>query len=72
MPWPSHWSGLADLAAMGGYAAYVWGSVAACGMAFALEVLGLRARRRRAVAAIRVATHSATKARPEAGEPPCP
>ena len=44
------WATWNDFLAMGGYAPYVWGSVGATAAALALEVLGLRARRRAALA----------------------
>lgn len=43
-----HWSSVGDFFAMGGYAVYVWGSVLACTVLLAGEVLIARAGRARA------------------------
>jgi heme exporter protein D len=40
------WHSVADFAAMGGYATYVWGSMAAVAAGLAVEVSALRARTR--------------------------
>jgi heme exporter protein D len=40
-----NWSSYSAFFAMGGYAFYVWGSVAACAIAVAAELVGLRGRR---------------------------
>jgi heme exporter protein D len=40
-----NWTSPAAFFAMGGYAAYVWGSVAVCVVAVAGELVALRARR---------------------------
>jgi heme exporter protein D len=46
-----NWGSAGDFFAMGGYAVYVWGSYAVTLVAMAIELAGLRARRRRAAAA---------------------
>ncbi len=43
------WHSASEFFAMGGYALYVWGSVAACAVAMAGEVVALRLRRRAAL-----------------------
>ncbi len=48
MPWNSHWVGVADFLAMGGYASYVWISIGACALAVLIESLQLRRRHRAA------------------------
>jgi heme exporter protein D len=40
------WHSVSEFFAMGGYAPYVWGSVAACALAMAIEVCSLRRRHR--------------------------
>jgi heme exporter protein D len=40
-----HWNSLDEFLAMGGYALYVWGSLAACALAMALEPWLLKRRR---------------------------
>ncbi len=47
------WGGAAEFFAMGGYAPYVWGSYAVVALCIVVEVLGLRARRRAALARLR-------------------
>jgi heme exporter protein D len=47
------WHSVSEFLWMGGYAAYVWGSVAACAIAMAVEVGALRRRRRALVGALR-------------------
>lgn len=42
-----YWHSLSDFLHMGGYAGYVWGSVAATAVVMALEVWQLRLRQRR-------------------------
>lgn len=42
-----NWSSVAEFAAMGGYALYVWGAYAVTGAALAWELLTLVQRRRR-------------------------
>jgi heme exporter protein D len=42
-----HWNSLQEFLAMGGYAFFVWSSMAATAIAIALELLILRARRAR-------------------------
>ena len=44
------WKSLGDFLHMGGYALYVWGSVAACALGLLAEVAALRLRRRAALA----------------------
>ena len=48
-----HWPDLGAFLAMGGYAAYVWGSAGACALVVVVETMGVRARRRRAEAFVR-------------------
>ena len=47
------WHNAAEFFAMGGYAAYVWGSLGACAVAMAVEPWLLRRRHRQLVAAVR-------------------
>lgn len=47
-----NWNSPAAFFAMGGYAAYVWGSVAVCMVAVAGELVALRARRAAVLRAI--------------------
>ncbi len=47
------WQSASQFFAMGGYALYVWGSVAACAAALCAEVVALRLRRRAALAMVR-------------------
>jgi heme exporter protein D len=47
------WHSMSEFLWMGGYAAYVWGSVAACALAMAVEVGALRRRHRALVRALR-------------------
>ena len=47
------WHSAAEFFAMGGYALYVWGSVAACAVALGSELAMLRQRRRAALAMLR-------------------
>ncbi|MGA8009034.1 MAG: heme exporter protein CcmD [Thiomonas sp.] len=44
-----NWDSLAGFLAMGGYARYVWGSVAVCMLGIGFEILSLRIRRRAAL-----------------------
>jgi heme exporter protein D len=53
-----NWNSPAEFFAMGGYAFYVWGSVIVTAAAFAIEIVGLRKRRRAAIATLR-GTHAA-------------
>jgi len=45
-----HWNSLAEFAAMGGHALYVWGSFGVCALAMLAEPLLLRRRRRQLAA----------------------
>jgi heme exporter protein D len=47
------WHSAAEFFAMGGYAAYVWGSVGACAVAMAVEPWLVRRRHRQLVQAVR-------------------
>jgi heme exporter protein D len=47
------WNSAADFFAMGGYALYVWGSFVVTAAALAIEIIGLRRRRRAALADLR-------------------
>jgi heme exporter protein D len=47
------WHSVSEFFAMGGYAAYVWGSVAACALAMAAEAWALRRRHRLLVRRLR-------------------
>ena len=47
------WHSAAQFLAMGGYAPYVWGSVAACAAAIAAELVALAQRRRAAMRMLR-------------------
>jgi heme exporter protein D len=47
------WNSAADFFAMGGYAFYVWGSFVVTAVALAVEIAGLRRRRRAAIADLR-------------------
>ena len=47
------WHSVSEFLAMGGYAAYVWGSVGACAVAMLVEPLLLRRRHRRIVRSLR-------------------
>jgi len=42
-----YWGSFADFLAMGGYGLYVWGSFGVCALALAVELLALRAHRKR-------------------------
>ena len=48
-----NWGSAAEFFAMGGYAAYVWGSYAVVALCMLLEPLVVRARRRRALSEAR-------------------
>lgn len=41
-----NWGSATDFVAMGGYGLYVWGSIGACALAVAGELVALSARRR--------------------------
>lgn len=43
-----NWNSAGEFFAMGGYGLYVWGSYGVTGLAIAIELLALRARRARA------------------------
>lgn len=43
-----NWNGIGHFLSMGGYAWFVWGSYGAVALAFAAEIVLMRARRRRA------------------------
>lgn len=47
------WGSLSEFLAMGGYAPYVWGSYAVFAGLIVVELIVLRSRRRRALAAAR-------------------
>ena len=49
-----NWTSLEHFLSMGGYGWFVWGSYGVTAAAIAAEVLSVRARRRRAIAAARV------------------
>ena len=49
-----NWHSLADFLAMGGYALYVWGSVGACALVFALEPLFVSRREADALRNLRI------------------
>jgi heme exporter protein D len=53
------WHSAADFFAMGGYAAYVWGSVGACAIAMTIEPWLLRRRHRQLLQALRRRNRSA-------------
>lgn len=48
-----NWHSAAEFFAMGGYALYVWGSVAASALAVTIELIAVRARRRAALGLLR-------------------
>jgi len=48
-----HWSSWSEFFAMGGYAGFVWGSYGVTAAAFAIEVVLVRGRRKRAEVAAR-------------------
>jgi heme exporter protein D len=47
------WGSLDNFLAMGGYALYVWGSYGMTGVLIVIEIVALRARRRRALDELR-------------------
>ncbi|MCE2971688.1 MAG: heme exporter protein CcmD [Burkholderiales bacterium] len=53
------WQGIGHFFDMGGYGFFVWGSYAVCAAVIVAEVFALRARRRRAVAAVRASRRPA-------------
>lgn len=54
-----NWHSVGEFIAMGGYATYVWGSVAAVAACLAGEVIALRARRRVVLALVAASGHRA-------------
>ena len=48
-----NWGSPAEFFAMGGYAFYVWGSFTVTAVALAIEITGLRLRRRAALLTLR-------------------
>ena len=56
------WHSVSDFFAMGGYAFYVWGSVAACALAMAVEAGALRRRHRLLVRRLRASAHHTAEA----------
>jgi heme exporter protein D len=48
-----NWGSPAEFFAMGGYALYVWGSFSVTAAALAIEIVGLRRRRRQALLTLR-------------------
>ena len=60
------WHSVNEFFAMGGYAAYVWGSVGACAVAMALEPWLVRRRHRQLVQMLRRRSRGATA--PGAGQ----
>ena len=48
-----NWGSMDALLAMGGYGTYVWSSVIVCTVAVLAEVVGVKLRRRRALAQLR-------------------
>jgi heme exporter protein D len=50
------WHSVSEFFAMGGYAAYVWGSVGACALAMAVEACALRRRHRLLVRRLRASS----------------
>ena len=47
------WGSVDNFLNMGGYAFYVWGSYGVCALAIAIELLSVRARKRRAEAEVK-------------------
>ena len=58
-----NWGSMAEFFAMGGYAAYVWGSFAAVALCMVVESLAVRARRMRALRELRQANAAALEGR---------
>lgn len=58
-----NWGSAGDFWAMGGYGFYVWGSYGATVAVIAIEVWLLRARRRSAMAALKLETMRSTDAK---------
>jgi len=63
------WHSTAEFFAMGGYAAYVWGSVGACAVAMAVEPWLVRRRHRQLVQALRRRNRSAATASAKSSGP---
>jgi heme exporter protein D len=57
------WGSAAEFFAMGGYAAYVWGSFGLVALCMAIEPLAVRARRKRALRELTRAGAAALEAR---------
>lgn len=55
-----NWGGWSNFWAMGGYGFYVWGSYAVAAVLIAVEVVLLRARRRKALATLKQAARRAS------------
>ncbi len=60
------WASATEFFAMGGYAPFVWGSFAVTALCILVEPLLIRARRRRALEALKRAAVSATRVKHEA------
>jgi heme exporter protein D len=58
-----NWGSAAEFFAMGGYAAYVWGSFAVVALCMAVECLAVIARRKRALSELRRAGAAALEGR---------
>jgi heme exporter protein D len=56
-----NWGSIGNFFYMGGYGPYVWGSYGMCFGLIVIEILALRARRRRALAAAKTAAKIATQ-----------
>lgn len=57
------WGSFAEFIAMGGYGAYVWGSVLVTGGALALELVSLSRRKRAALQAAALSARLASRGR---------
>ena len=58
-----NWGSAAEFFAMGGYAAYVWGSYAVVVLCMAAECLAVRARRKRALSGLQRESAAALEGR---------
>jgi heme exporter protein D len=58
------WGSAENFLNMGGYAFYVWGSYGVCALVIALELMSMRARRRRAEAEVRRLAAQSMQRRP--------
>ncbi len=61
-----NWGSAAEFFAMGGYAPFVWGSYGVVALSIAVEVLGLRTRRRAALAQLAATSPPAGRSTSEA------